>query len=73
MYILHVKCHWITLNIVYGVSKELSHKILVYNSCSLKLMDSSQSVIELGISFAKTVTHRIFVIYVDQAKFEASG
>jgi hypothetical protein len=36
MYILHVKCHWITLNMVYGVSKELSHKILVYNPCSFK-------------------------------------
>jgi hypothetical protein len=58
---------------VNGVNKELSYKILVHNPYSLKLMDSSQSVIELGISFAKTVTHRIFVIYLNQAKLEASG
>jgi len=25
------------INMVYGVSKELSHKILVHNLCSLKL------------------------------------
>jgi hypothetical protein len=58
---------------VYGVNKELSHKILVHKPCSLKLMDSSQSVMELGIPFVKIVTHRIFVIYVNQAKLEASG
>jgi hypothetical protein len=34
---------------------------------------SSQSVMELGIPFAKTVTHRIFVIYLDQVKLEVSG
>jgi hypothetical protein len=73
MYILHMKCPWITLNMVYGVSKELSHKILVHNPYSLKLMDSSQSVMELGIPFAKTVIHRIFVIYLDQAKLKASS
>jgi hypothetical protein len=73
MYILHVKCHWITLNMVYGVSKELSHKILVHNPCSLKLMDSLQSVMELGIPFVKIITHQIFVIYLDQAKLKASG
>jgi hypothetical protein len=28
---------------------------------------------KLGIPFAKTVTHQIFVIYLDQAKLEASG
>jgi hypothetical protein len=66
MYILHVKCYWITLNMVCGVSQELSHKILVHNSCSLKLMDSSQSVMEFGISFTETVTHRIFVIYLNR-------
>jgi hypothetical protein len=71
MYILHVKCHWITLNMVYGVSKKLSHKILVHNPCSLKLMDNSQLVMELGILFAKTVTHQIFVIYLYQVKLEA--
>jgi hypothetical protein len=27
---------------------------------------------ELGIPFGKTVTHRIFVIYLDQANLEAS-
>jgi hypothetical protein len=63
MYILHVKFPWITLNMVYGVSKELSHKILVHHPCSLKLMDSSQSAMELGIPFVKIVTHRIFAIY----------
>jgi hypothetical protein len=42
---------------VYGVSKELSHKILVHKPCSLKLMDSSQSVMELGIPFVKIITH----------------
>jgi ribosomal protein S13 len=68
MYILHMKCPWITLNMVYGVSKELSHKILVH-----KLMDSSQSIMELGNSFAKTVIHRIFVIYLDQEKLKASS
>jgi hypothetical protein len=73
MYILNVKCHWITLNTVYGVSKELLHKILVHNPCGFKLMDSSQSVMDLGIPFAKTVTHRIFVIYLDQTKLKASG
>jgi hypothetical protein len=57
---------------VYGASKELSHKILVHKPCSLKLMDSSQSVMELDIPFVKTVTHRIFVIYLNQVKFEAS-
>jgi hypothetical protein len=67
-----VKCSWITLNIVYGMSKELSHKILVHNPYCLKLMDSSQPVMELGIPFAKTVTHRIFVIYLNQAKLKAS-
>jgi hypothetical protein len=36
-------------------------------------MDSSQLVIELGILFVKTITHRIFVIYLNQAKLEASG
>jgi hypothetical protein len=36
-------------------------------------MDSSQSVMELDIPFAKAVTHRIFVIYLDQAKLEASS
>jgi hypothetical protein len=65
MYILYVKCHWITLNKVYDVSKELSYKILVHYPYSLKLMDSSQSVMKLGIPFAKTVTHRIFVIDFD--------
>jgi len=59
-YILHVKCSWITLNMVYGVSKRLSHKLLIHN-------------IELGILFAKTITHRIIVIYLHQAKLEASG
>jgi hypothetical protein len=58
---------------VYGVSKELSPKILVHKPYSLKLMDSSQSVMELGIPFAKTVTHRIFVIYLNRVKLEASG
>jgi hypothetical protein len=48
---------------VYGVSKELSHKILVHKPCSLKHMDSSQLVMELEILFVKTVTHQIFVIY----------
>jgi hypothetical protein len=57
MYILHMKCYWITLNMVYSMRKELSHKILVHNPYSLKLMDSSQSEMELGIPFAKTVTH----------------
>jgi hypothetical protein len=57
------KVHWITLNMVYGVSKELSHKILVHKPCSLKHMDSSQLVMELEILFVKTVTHQIFVIY----------
>jgi hypothetical protein len=57
---------------VYGVCKELSHKILVRNLRSLKLIDSSQSVIELGIPFAKTVTHQIFAIYLDQAKLKVS-
>jgi hypothetical protein len=28
---------------------------------------------ELDIPFAKTVTHRIFVIYLDQEKLEALG
>jgi len=28
---------------------------------------------ELGIPFAKTVTHRIFVIYLDQAKLKGLG
>jgi hypothetical protein len=65
MYILYVKCHWITLNKVYDVSKELSYKILVHYPYSLKLMDSSQSVMKLGIPFAKTVRHRIFVIDFD--------
>jgi hypothetical protein len=73
MYILNVKCHWITLNTVYGESKELLHKILVHNPRGFKLMDSSQSVMELGIPFAKTITHRIFVIYLDQTKLKASG
>jgi hypothetical protein len=41
------------LNMVYGVSKELSHMILVHNPCSLKLMDSSQLVMELSIPFAR--------------------
>jgi hypothetical protein len=45
MYMLHVKCHWIALHMIYGVIKELPHKILVHNPCSLKLMDSLQSVI----------------------------
>jgi len=36
-------------------------------------MDSSQSVMELGIPFAKTVTYRMFVSYLNQAKLEASG
>jgi hypothetical protein len=67
------KVHWITLNMVYGVSKELSHKILFHNPCSLKLIDSSQLVMELGIPIVKTITHRIFVIYLNQAKLEASG
>jgi hypothetical protein len=58
---------------VYGVSKELSHKVLVYNPCSFKPMDTSQSVMELSIPFAKTITHRIFVIYLDHAKLKASG
>jgi hypothetical protein len=48
------------LNMVYGVSKRLSHKVLIHN-------------IELGILFAKTITHRIIVIYLHQAKLEASG
>jgi hypothetical protein len=73
MYIFHVKCPWITLNMVYNVGKELSHKILVHSPCSLKLIDSSQLIMELGNSFAKTVTHRIFVIYLDRAKLVASG
>jgi hypothetical protein len=55
------------------LSKKLSHKILVHNPCSLKLMDSSQSVMELGIQFANTVTHRLFGIYFDQVKLKASG
>jgi hypothetical protein len=54
---------------IHGMNQELSHKILVHSHCSLKLMDSSQSVMELGIPFANTVTHRIFVIYFDQTKF----
>jgi len=37
MYSLHVKSHWITLNMVYGVSKGLSYKVLVHNTCNLKL------------------------------------
>jgi hypothetical protein len=58
---------------VYGVSKELLHKILVHKPYSLKLMDSLQSVMELGIPFAKTFTYRIFMIYLNQVKLEASG
>jgi hypothetical protein len=58
---------------IYGVSKELSQKILIHNPCSLKLMDSSQSILELDIPFAKTVTHRIFLIYFVQVKLKASG
>jgi hypothetical protein len=73
IYILHVKCLWITLKMVYGVSKELSYKILVHNPCSLKLMKSSQSKMELGIPFTKIVIYRIFVIYLDQAKLKTSG
>jgi hypothetical protein len=53
MYILYVKYPWITLNMVYGVSKELSYKILVHNPYSLKNMDSSQSVMKLGIPFLR--------------------
>jgi hypothetical protein len=34
-------------------------------------MDNSQLVMELGILFAKTVTHQIFVIYLYQVKLEA--
>jgi hypothetical protein len=37
VYILHVKSPWIILNMVYGVNKGLSHKVLVHNPCSLKL------------------------------------
>jgi len=36
-------------------------------------MDSSQSVMELGIPFVKIITHWIFVIYLNQAKLEASS
>jgi hypothetical protein len=74
-FILRYTCKvpWITLNMVYGVSKKLSHKILVHKPSNLKLMHSSQSVMELSIPFVKTVTHRIFVIYLNQAKLEASG
>jgi len=34
---------------------------------------SLQSVMELSISFGKTVTHEILVIFLDQAKLEASS
>jgi hypothetical protein len=36
-------------------------------------LDALQLVMELGIPFAKIVTHRIYVIYLDQAKLKASG
>jgi len=59
--------------VLYGVSKKFSHKILVHNPYNFKLMNSLQSVMELGIPFAKTITYRIFVIYINQAKLKGSG
>jgi hypothetical protein len=71
MYILYMKCSLIILNMVYSVNKELSHKILFHNPYSFKLMDSLQSVMKLDIPFAKTITHRIFVIYLNHTKLKA--
>jgi len=38
---------------------------------SVKQFCIANSIMELGIPFVKTVTHRIFVIYLDQTKLKA--